>query len=366
MKIGIFGTRGIPNHYGGFEQFAEIVSAIWAEAGHQVSVYCSHNHPFGKGKLGKVERILIYDPEHSIGTAGQFVYDALCIIDARKRNFDVLLQLGYTSSAVWHWLIPRKPLLFTNMDGLEWKRTKFSPPVQRAIRWFESLAVKNGGYLIADSEGIQTYLTQAYGAESRFIAYGAEPVEENLPTDFVRSLGLEPGKYNLIIARLEPENHVETILKGIRESGSNRPTIIVGGLTTPSSATWKSAYSESNFYFAGGIYEKWKLDQLRQHCYLYYHGHSVGGTNPSLLEAMAAGALVCANHNAFNLSVTGKCALYFSTAEEVAATQHADTEALRAPFIEANRARVGTSYSWPHIAAQYLSYFQSVKDNGRK
>ncbi|HRH35560.1 MAG TPA: DUF1972 domain-containing protein [Catalimonadaceae bacterium] len=366
MKIGILGSRGIPNHYGGFEQFAEIVSGIWASQGHEVYVYCSHDHPYGKGDLGMVHRILKFDPEFKLGTPGQFIYDANCIIDARKRGFDILLQLGYTSSAIWHWMMPKNTVLITNMDGLEWKRTKFSPLVRRAIRWFESLAAKHGGHLVADSVGIQDYLIQTYGKESTFIAYGASPVKENLPTHNLRKFDLEPNTYNLIIARLEPENHVEMILEGIRLSGQNRKTIVVGSTSTPAGIRWKSMFTESNFLFAGSIYDKSILDELRQHCYLYYHGHSVGGTNPSLLEAMAAGSLICANDNPFNRSVLEEDGLYFSSADQVAAYQIETIIENRSKIIQNLKEKISQKYTWEKIANDYLTCFQyAAKSSGK-
>ena len=115
MKIGILGTRGIPNYHGGFEQFTEFF-AIYAKAeGHEVYVYNSHSHPYKKENFKGVKIIHCYDPEGKIGTVGQFFYDLNCIIDARKRNFDVLLQLGYTSSSIWGWLLPKKAVIIASL-----------------------------------------------------------------------------------------------------------------------------------------------------------------------------------------------------------------------------------------------------------
>src|SRR5690606_15248269 len=127
--IAILGTRGIPNNYGGFEQFAEYLSSYLANKGHEVDVYCSSSHPYQKSLWSKVNLIHIYDPENQLGTLGQFVYDLNCILDSRKRDFDIILQLGYTSNSIWGWLFSSKPIIVTNMDGLEWKRSKYSKPV---------------------------------------------------------------------------------------------------------------------------------------------------------------------------------------------------------------------------------------------
>ena len=174
MKIAILGTSGIANFNGGFEQFAEFFSVYLAKNNHEVYVYNSSQHPFKEKTYNRVNIIHCYDPEHKIGTAGQFIYDFNCIIDSRKRNFDVILQLGYTSSAIWHRLLPKKSVIITNMDGLEWKRSKYSKHVQRFLKYSEKLAAKSSDYLIADSIGIHAYLNKTYGLDSQYIAYGAE------------------------------------------------------------------------------------------------------------------------------------------------------------------------------------------------
>ena len=124
MKIGIIGTRGIPNHYGGFEQFAMFFAEYLVKEGMDVTVYNSSNHPYQEKNWKGVNIQHIYDPEHQIGTVGQFFYDLLTILDTRKKEFDIIFQLGYTSSSVWGFLFPKKTLIITNMDGLEWKKNK--------------------------------------------------------------------------------------------------------------------------------------------------------------------------------------------------------------------------------------------------
>src|SRR6185295_1994028 len=131
MKIAILGTRGIPYNYGGFEQFAVFLSKGLTALGHQIYVYSPHDHPYKESSWENVNLIHIYNPEKYTGNWGQFVYDLLCIVDSRKRKFDIIYQLGYTSSSVWGKLLPGKSLIVTNMDGLEWKRTKYSNKVRK-------------------------------------------------------------------------------------------------------------------------------------------------------------------------------------------------------------------------------------------
>ena len=129
--------------------------------GHEVFVYNSHNHPYQKNKWNEVNIIYCYDPEFKLGAIGQFIYDFNCTLDSRRRNFDVILQLGYTSSSVWNWLFKRTSRLITNMDGLEWKRAKFSKPVSLFLKYAEKLAIHHSDVLIADSLGIQSYLEKS-------------------------------------------------------------------------------------------------------------------------------------------------------------------------------------------------------------
>ena len=122
MKIAVLGTRGIPNNYGGFEQFAEYLALGLVQKGHDITVYNSHNHPYQKEDFRGVKIQHIYDPEYKIGTAGQFVYDMLCILDTRKNQYDIILELGYTSSAIFFDLHPKIVLLlpiWTDWNGKE-------------------------------------------------------------------------------------------------------------------------------------------------------------------------------------------------------------------------------------------------------
>ena len=120
LRIAILGTRGIPNHYGGFEQFAEYLSSGLVQRGHEVYVYNSSQHPYTEKEWNGVQIIHCADPEHKLGTFGQFIYDLNCINDSRKRDFDILLHLGYTSDSIWHWRWPQKTVNMVNVDGMEW------------------------------------------------------------------------------------------------------------------------------------------------------------------------------------------------------------------------------------------------------
>jgi len=349
MKIGILGTRGIPNQHGGFEQFAEFVAPALVERGHEVAVYTSSLHSFEGESWQGVHLIKAKDIEDKIGTAGQFFYDLNCILDARKRKFDVILQLGYTSSSIWRRLLPKDAVIVTNMDGLEWKRSKYSQTVQSFLKRAEKWAVAGSDMLIADSKGIQAYLADKYQKESKFIAYGATLFTDPDP-GVLAPYDLHEYAYNLLIARMEPENNIEPILKGHKDSATDEKLILIGNYKNNFGSYLKNKYEDQRTLFIGPLYDLPVLNNLRYFSHVYFHGHSVGGTNPSLLEAMASNALIVAHDNIFNRSVLDEDAFYFTHPAEITALLNK-----RSPksefrhFLENNRWKIANNYSWEYI-----------------
>ena len=363
MKIAILGTRGIPNYYGGFEQCAEFLALGLVSRGHQVIVYSSHNHPYKQDQWKGVKLVHCFDPEDKIGTAGQFIYDLNCVIDLRRRKVDIILQLGYTSSSVWGWLLPKNTAVTTNMDGLEWRRTKYSRRIQKFLLYAEGLAVKYSDHLISDSKGIQEYLKEKYERESCYIPYGAD-VFLNPDETVLIEYGLQRYNYDMLIARLEPENSIEIILDGVVKATNRRTFLVVGKHTTKYGEYLKKKYFEfPNIQFLGGVYNMKKLDSIRYFSNVYFHGHTVGGTNPSLLEAMASSSLVCANSNSFNRHILGDDGLYFDTDEDVAQIiieTKKSSEVFQTMLLK-NLQKLEMLYSWEKIVQQYLDHFESVE-----
>jgi hypothetical protein len=361
MKIAIIGTRGIPNFYGGFEQFAEYLSLGLVQNGHEVTVYNSHTHPYQQSTWNGVDLVYCNDPEHKMGTAGQFIYDLNCILDTRKKNFDIILQLGYTSSSLWGWLLPRKKsIVTTNMDGLEWKRTKYSKTVQRFLKYAEKLGVQYSDYLIADSTGIQTYIKEKYNQKSIYIPYGAH-LFTNTDESTLKSYNLTPYQYDMLIARLEPENSIEIILDGVAKATEKRSFLVVGKHETTYGAFLKDKYKDvENIIFLGGIYDINVLNNVRHFSNIYFHGHTVGGTNPSLLEAMASQSLICANDNIFNKAILGNDALYFANADDVANVLNKVSKREHTGKLDNNDNKIRTTYSWPIIIGDYEAHFFNI------
>ncbi len=366
MKIAILGTKGIPNNYGGYEQFAEYISQKLVTRGHQVTVYNPSFHAFEGKVFNGVEIIRKYSPEKLIGGAANFIYDFLCLKDALSRDFDIIYEAGYHSVAISYKLLnvrKRKgPVLITNMDGLEYNRSKWNSLTQGLIRKLEKIAVNESPYMISDNLGIQEYYQSNFGKNSFFISYGADPVED-FNEAFLKPYNLGKYNYQMLVARLEPENNIATILDGYTLSKTNTPFIVIGNHNTSYGKYLKQKYSNELIRFAGGIYNKSELDALRHYSAAYFHGHSVGGTNPSLLEAMACECFIVADNNVFNRSVLFDSAHYFKNEtevkqliEELPFLRDRDRES----FIKENNTRIKTQYNWDTIVTQHEDLFRKL------
>lgn len=369
MKIAFISTRGIPNNYGGFEQFAEYISVGLVRRGHEVVVYSPYFHPYRKPDYKGVRIKHIYSPEKWMGSSvGSFFYDFLSLRDAlKKEKFDIIYEAGYTSIVpAYIWFNVKRikyPLFTTNMDGLEYKRTKFNKWVQKFVFWEERMAVKHSHYLIADNMGIHDYYKEKYGKESKFLAYGAD-VHEDYDVGVLKEFGLEAGGYFIVVARLEPENNLFMAIEGYLASNQygKRPLVVVGKTNTPYGKYLMERYGrDRNIRFVGGIYDFRKLNSIRHYSYAYFHGHSVGGTNPSLLEAMASGCFILAHDNIFNRAVLGENALYYGSTD--AATEMLDgidqaVSAHKKEYTERNLEVIRRDYSWEKLVDEHEEYFK--------
>lgn len=359
MKIAIIGTRGIPNYHGGFEQFAEHFSIYLYQNNHEVTVYNSSNHPYQEKNYKGVNIKHCKDPENKIGTFGQFIYDFNCIINTRKQNFDVILQLGYTSNSIWHKFLPKKAIIITNMDGLEWKRSKYSKITKYFLKVAEKWAVKSSHYLISDSKGIQKYLNNTYQKSSTLIAYGAN-LFTNPDDRILLNYGVKPHSYNMLIARIEPENNIETILDGVVLSNKKQPFLVIGKNQENKfgKRLTKKYKNINNIIFLGGIYNQNHLNNLRYFSNLYFHGHSVGGTNPSLIEAMSSKALIIAHDNMFNKDILKKSGYYFTSSKDVKQILENKNKKNESTKINNNLEIINKSFRFDIINQKYLTLIE--------
>lgn len=362
LKIAILGIRGIPNRHGGFDRAAEELSVRLARMGHEVTVYNTDDHPL-VGEVYQGVRIRrVFSHEQKLGIFGTFLFDYLCLRDAVARPFDIIFEMGHYPAAVFFPLLRRSQArLVTNIDGLCWKRPKWSKPIRQFILHCEQKAVGQSHALIADHPAIQSYCLHRYGKQAHYIAYGAV-VPEGRDTSLLERWALEPQGYFNLVARLEPENNIEMILDGYLQSGSALPFVVVGGLNTQHARHLLARYrGKDQIRFVGAVYDYEALSGLRKHCALYFHGHSVGGTTPSLLEAMACEALVVAHDNPFNRGVLESEARYFSSADDLASLIQAPVDPTQAAACRTrNLDKVRQHYDWDRIAQQHEHLFNQL------
>ncbi len=362
MKIAILGTRGIPNNYGGFEQCAEYLSVGLAERGHEITVYSPSFHPYKKKRFKGVNIIKKPSPQYFFGhSASNFIYDYLCLRDAVDKDFDIIIELGLITSALSIIFCRHKgKLIATNIDGLEWKRSKWNVTIQHITRLLEKYGIRFSDYLISDNKAIQNYIKNEYQRDSECIAYGATEINEP-NKEYLSQYNITSTSYILSIARLEPENNLEMMCDAYIQSKTSLPYYIIGNHLSKYGDFLKDKYRRKGIVFLGAIFNKDHLDTLRYYSTYYLHGHSVGGTNPALLEAMAAKSFIIAHDNPFNRAVLSSHAFYFKTSCELTALlKNNSILDSKERFIAENLDVINKKYRWPHIIDSYEKYLLKI------
>lgn len=347
------GTRGVPARYGGFETCIEEVGSRLAARGHQVTVYCRRTNTDGPELPSFQGMRLVHLPAMRKRSLETLSHSGLSVAHLARHRTDVALVFN-CANAPWLPVIRASGIsVATHVDGLEWQRAKWGTLGKKYYKMAEKLSVRWSDALIADATGISTYYRDTYGAATDLISYGAPLVDPG--TDRLAAAGLESDSYHLLVARFEPENHVLEIVRGYVRSGARLPLIVVG--SAPYSDDYTSrvhAEADGRVRFLGGVWDQQLLDQLYANARSYLHGHSVGGTNPSLLRALGAGAPTDAFEVVFNREVLGSAGRYFSDPEELARLIE-DSEAHPASAAErglASRRRAG-GYDWDDVADGY-------------
>jgi glycosyltransferase involved in cell wall biosynthesis len=356
LRIALMGTRGVPARYGGFETAVEEVGRRLADQGHHVTVYCrSDLETSASTWLGMRRRTLPAVRRQSLETLS---HTGLSVLDAVVRpNYDVVVLFNAANAVFLPLLRLRRFPVAVHVDGLEWLRSKWSGLGRWYYRFAESLAVRGADALIADAAGIRDYYRDEFGASTELIRYGA-PVQTDPGHDRLEELGVQPGAYHLVVARLEPENHVHVIVDGYRSSDAELPLLVVGSAPYSHGYTGMvraAAAADDRIRMLGAVWDQTLLDQLYANAALYLHGHSVGGTNPSLLRAMGAGVPVAAYDVGFNREVLGPDGRCFADAAGVAAAV-GEIELLgdeRRSVGERLRERAAALYRWDEVAEQY-------------
>lgn len=368
LRVAIIGDRGIPARYSGFSTLAEEVSTrLVAEHGFDVTVYCRTQYFDAHPAEYRGVRLVYLDAPGG-KSFESLLHSARAIVHAAMRPFDVACVLDPGNSPLTLPLIARRMPFMIHTDGLGWQRTKWSALQRRYYKGSEWLSARLANALVSDSLAMRAYYESEYGAPSAFIPYGGEagdPPDDGAPARF----GLEPGRYHLVVARLEPENNVELAIREHRASRARLPLAYVGGAKYESAWSRRIlAGSDGRVRCLGPVYESAALNGLFRHCRAYLHGHEVGGTNPSLLRAMAAGAACVPIDVVFHREALGGDGPYFTKAPgHLARIIEAleDDDAAIARMGAHARSRVESAYRWDAVAAGYAELFRRMVEARR-
>ncbi len=354
-RLRILGSRGIPNRHGGFEACAQHLAPWLVERGWEVTVYCQEPPGAAWGQDRWHGVVLERVPTPFPGARGSVWFDAWTTRHAARHD-DLVLTLGFNTAVLFPWYRVRGRRHVVNMDGVEWQRGKWSPPVRAWFYVNSWVAGVSAQALIADHPEIAALLARR-GLEARttMVPYGADRVVA-APAHALQSLGVQADDYGLVIARPEPENSILEIVRAWSSVPRGRPLLVLGAYERDHAyhrAVQAAAGSEVRF--PGAIYDAAVVQALRHHARIYIHGHTVGGTNPSLVEALGAGSPVLAHDNAFNRWVAGPGACFFrdetSCAQALSALldDHVALGAMR----EASYARHAEAFTWDRVLPAY-------------
>ncbi len=354
MRIALLGTRGVPARYGGFETAAEEIGRRLVERGHDVVVYCRNP---GQTQTEYLGMRLVNLPAARHRATETLSHTGLSVGHAIAREHpDVAFVFNAANAPFLPALRAARIPVAVHVDGLEWKRAKWGARASGYYRWAEARSARWADAVIADAHGIADHLRAAHGIRAHYIPYGA-PIVSPDPTR-LGELGLTPRGYHLVVARFEPENHLLEIVTGYVASRCQAPLIVVGD--APYSDAYRgrvraTAGGDPRVRFLGGLWDTDLLDTLYAHTSTYLHGHSVGGTNPSLLRALGAGAPVAAYDVVFNREVAAAAGVYFTTPAEVATVCEAAEADPGAAIARAaaGQADVAQRYRWTDVADAY-------------
>ncbi len=359
MKQIIFlGIRGVPAQHGGFETFAEHLCFFLLERGWQVTVYCQGSGvgPVYETCWNGIKRIHI--PVKNEGPLGTIIFDFKSVFHS-LRHQGVFLTLGYNTALfnLLHRLRGKRNVI--NMDGIEWRRQKWGV-IAKIWFWLnERFGCWFGSHLVADHPRIEDHLaTRVKRNKITMIPYGAREIVDG---DFsvLAEYGLSQNGYAILIARAEPENSILEVVKAFSSKQRNAKFVVLGNYDPEFNSYHRAVLDASSdeVIFPGAIYDTEKVGALRFFARAYIHGHQVGGTNPSLVEALGAGNAVLAHDNPFNRWVANEGAAYFDSVECASAlfdrlfTDDAWVESLR----QASKANFRENFQWNDILEQYES-----------
>jgi glycosyltransferase involved in cell wall biosynthesis len=351
----IVGTVGVPAIYGGFETLADNLVRYHATASLKspLMVYCSgKSYPSGAPKY--LSALLQYVPLHANGPQS-IVYDIWSMLSAVRCGAKVILLLGISGAIALPLIrLVSDVRVVTNIDGVEWRRAKWRAMARAFLKYSEKLAVRFSHEVIADNDVVAEYVTAQYGAKSHVIAYGGDHA---VAVDAMSIAELRlPHLYATSIARIEPENNVHLILEAFSRQALYNLVFVGNWNHSDYGRSLSRTYSQcKQLILLDPIYDLGKLKTIRAEAAFYVHGHSAGGTNPSLVEAMHFGRPVIAFDCDFNRKTTEDKARYFKTAEDLrdllSTIESPGLQEVGTDMLEIARRR----YTWARVAKQYFA-----------
>lgn len=359
MKVAIVGTVGVPANYGGFETLVEQLVRHNKSDDLQYAVYCSKKSYNDKRWVyhgAKTEYIGL-----DANGIQSIPYDIISLVKA-SRNSDVILILGVSGCAFLPvFRIFSKKKLVINIDGLEHRRDKWNKWARRFLKFSEKQAVKYSNIIITDNKGITDYVMEEYGKPSELIAYGGDHVlthiDESMSKKVLKDYSLEKDGYALAICRIEPENNVHTILEAFERA--QKSLVFIGNWQKSEyGRNLADQYRASKYIkITPAVYDLNILNVIRSNCSIYIHGHSAGGTNPSLVEAMFFEKPIFAFDCIYNRESTENKATYFSSSEQLTKILNDEGLDLKANA-NAMKEIAERRYKWETIVCQYENLYK--------
>jgi glycosyltransferase involved in cell wall biosynthesis len=368
LRIGMLGLYGMPLaqlHFTGFETgFGEIAPRLVA-AGHEVTIYCRRSQYPQELRVDEYKGVrLAYVPSpggKNLSGLVATLFASLHALIVGRFDLFFFVNVGMGHHAALCRIMGAKVVM--NVNGLDWKRAKWGPLAQFYFRSAARSAIRFCNRLVTDAEAMRKFYLEEFGKETTMIAYGAY-VESAEHPELIKQFGIEPDGYYLIASRLIPENHADVIILGFLESGTSKKLVIAGGANYDSPFHRRlREIANDRVIFTGHIHDQSVIKELHCNCFAYLHGHSVGGTNPSLLKAMGYGNCIIAFDSVFNREVLADGGLFFPKDSHALADQMRRVEADPALVADLRRKgprRIESEYTWEKVSSQYDQLFREV------
>jgi glycosyltransferase involved in cell wall biosynthesis len=356
VKLAIAGSRGFPSTYGGYETLVRYLAPYLVAQGHDVTVYCRARDESRRSWNTEGVRCIATHGRDT-KSLSTLTFGATSFSDAATRRFDAVLVLNIANGFWLPLLRASRTPCAVNTDGLEWERGKWNTIGKNVFRWGANFTARFADRLVCDSIEMGRIWQERYGRESTFIPYGA-PILEGLGDDRLAA-GLANRSFALVVARLVPENNVELTLEAIDALGDAAPHLVVVGSASgdsPIEDELRRRQATGGVTWLGHVDDQQLLMQLWAHCAVYIHGHSVGGTNPALLQALGAGAPTLALDTPFNAEVLPEAEQRYPA--DVATLAGRIQELASNPtrqdvFRDRGRRHVTERYSWDAVCGSY-------------